>query len=108
LSGAASDKTSYQTFSHRVTIGSNLMPADAVALTLLILVSLFGAGTLMAVFRRMKGGFGPYNLRAVGLVLIATFAALLAVKDPSAMSAGMGILGVIAGYLFGMAGSSSE
>jgi hypothetical protein len=72
------------------------------SIALLALIGIFGGGTLIAVFRRMKGGFGPYNLRAVGLVLIATFAALLAVKDPSAMSAGMGILGAIAGYLFGM------
>jgi hypothetical protein len=76
--------------------------------TLLALISLFGAGTLWAVFRRMKGGFGPYNLRAVGLVLIAVLAALLAVKDASAMSAAMGILGVIAGYLFGMGTKGGE
>lgn len=77
-------------------------------IVLLVLVSLFGGGTLIAVFKRMKGGFGPYNLRAVGLVLIATLAALLAVKGPSAMSAGMGILGVIVGYLFGISGTVEE
>ena len=42
------------------------------------------------------------TLRAVGIVLIATFAALLALKDANSLTAAMGILGGIAGYLFGI------
>jgi len=49
----------------------------------------------------MKEGFGPNSLRAVGIVLIATFASLLALRDGGALTAAMGILGGIGGYLFG-------
>ena len=66
------------------------------------IVASLGAGTLVGVFKTVKGGFGPYNLRAVGIVFIATLATLLAIKDPAAMSAAMGLLGAVAGYLFGL------
>jgi hypothetical protein len=65
-----------------------------------------GALTLVGAFWRMKPGFGPFNLRVVGIVMIATFAALLALRDASALTAAMGILGAIAGYLFGIKDSS--
>ena len=69
---------------------------------LIWIIAVIGAGTLVGVFLRMKEGFGPFNLRAVGIVVIATFAALLAVRGDSALTAGMGILGATAGYLFGI------
>jgi len=50
----------------------------------------------------MKPGFGPFNLRAMGIVLVATFAAVLALQRTNALTAAMGILGAIAGYLFGI------
>ena len=56
----------------------------------------------------MQSGFGPFNLRAVGIVLVGTFAALLALKDGSSLTAAMGILGAIAGYLFGIKTSESQ
>jgi hypothetical protein len=64
------------------------------------IVAVIGAGTLLLVFCRMKGGFGPYNLRAFGITLVATFATLLALRSETTLSAAMGILGAIAGYLF--------
>lgn len=60
-----------------------------------------GALTLIGVFARMKPGFGTFNVRIVGIVLIATFAALLGVHENSTTAA-MGILGAIAGYIFGL------
>jgi hypothetical protein len=69
---------------------------------LMWIIAVIGALTLAGVFWKMQSGFGPFNLRAVGIVLVATFAALLALKDGSAMTAAMGILGGIAGYLFGI------
>jgi hypothetical protein len=65
------------------------------------IIAAIGALTLAGVFSRMKEGFGPNNLRAVGIVLIATFASLLALRDGGALTAAMGILGGIGGYLFG-------
>ncbi len=69
---------------------------------LMWIIAVFGALTMGGVFWKMESGFGPFNLRAVGIVLVATFAALLAMRDGSAMTAAMGILGGIAGYLFGI------
>jgi hypothetical protein len=70
--------------------------------SLLWIIAALGALTLIGVFVKMKAGFGPFNLRAVGIVLVATFAALLAVGNQNSLTAAMGILGAIAGYLFGI------
>jgi hypothetical protein len=69
---------------------------------ILWIIAALGTLTMCGVFWKMESGFGPFNLRAVGIVLVATFAALLAMRDGSAMTAAMGILGGIAGYLFGI------
>ena len=65
------------------------------------IIAVLGAATLIGVFWKMRGGFGPLNLRAVGLVLIAVLATLLAIAKSDNLTAAMGILGAIAGYLFG-------
>ena len=70
------------------------------------IVAVIGALTLAGVFWRMKPGFGPFNLRAVGIVLITTFASLLALRDGNSLTATMGILGAIVGYLFGIKDSA--
>jgi len=72
------------------------------------IIAVIGTLTLVGVFLKMQSGFGPFNLRAVGIVLVATFAALLALKDNSALTAAMGILGGIAGYLFGIRDSGVQ
>jgi hypothetical protein len=69
---------------------------------LLWIIAALGGITLIGVFWRMQGGFGPFNLRAVGIVFIGTVSALLAVKDAGSLTAAMGILGAIVGYLFGI------
>ena len=65
------------------------------------IIAILGAGTLFGTFAKMKGGFGPVNLRVVGIVLIAVLASLLAVAKSDNLTAAMGLLGAIAGYLFG-------
>ncbi|HEY4257332.1 MAG TPA: hypothetical protein VGM66_08975 [Candidatus Udaeobacter sp.] len=65
-------------------------------------IAALGLLALVGVFWRMQRGFGPFNLRAVGIVLVGTFAALLALKDAASLTAAMGILGAIVGYLFGI------
>jgi hypothetical protein len=69
---------------------------------LIWLIGALGFVAVIGVFCRMKDGFGPYNLRAVGIVLVATLASLLGLKDASCLTAAMGILGAIIGYLFGI------
>ena len=75
---------------------------------LIWIIAGIGAVTLIGVFVRMTKGFGPFNLRAVGIVLIATFSALLATRDGGSLTAAMGILGAIAGYLFGIKDTAQQ
>jgi hypothetical protein len=72
------------------------------------IVAALGVGTLFGVFWRMRGGFGPMNLRAVGIVLVAALASVLAIGKAETITAAMGILGAIAGYLFGAKPNKSE
>lgn len=72
------------------------------------IVAALAGGSLIGVFWRMSGGFGPMNLRAVGIVLIAALASVLAVGKAETITAAMGILGTIAGYLFGAKSTKSE
>ena len=65
------------------------------------IIAAIGIVALIGVVR-MKPGFGPFNLRALGIVLIATLASLLALKDGASLTACVGILGAIVGYLFGL------
>ena len=65
------------------------------------IISTLAAGTLLGVFFKMKPGFGPMNLRVVGIVLVAFLSSILAISHPDTLNAAMGILGAIAGYLFG-------
>lgn len=66
------------------------------------IVAGIGALTLLGVFWKMRGGFGPFSLRAIGIVFVATLSALLALTDAGSITAAMGILGAIVGYLFGI------
>ena len=71
----------------------------------IIPVLVFGVIILCAVFgiMRKKGqGFGPNNLRAVGIVTIVTLATIIFIMDASKSDAVIGLLGVITGYLFGI------
>lgn len=68
----------------------------------------FGIFAMRQVFSHMKDGFGPFNVRISGIVIVATLASLLAVMNPSGESAAIGILGAIAGYLFGYGASTKE
>ena len=61
----------------------------------------FGVFAIVKIFSHMKKGFGTFNMRVTGIVIVATFASILAVLSPSSESAAIGILGAIAGYLFG-------
>ncbi|MFL6726005.1 MAG: hypothetical protein ACJ8FS_05775 [Sphingomicrobium sp.] len=63
---------------------------------------------LLATFWRMKGGFGPQNLRAVGIVFVASLVAILSLVRSTDLTTAMGILGAIAGYLFGSQRSPDE
>jgi hypothetical protein len=67
----------------------------------IIVVVGFGVFALTRIFGHMKSGFGVFNVRITGIVIVATFASVLAVLNPSSESAAIGILGAIAGYLFG-------
>jgi hypothetical protein len=72
------------------------------------IIAVVGLVALGGVLWKMKPGFGPFNLKVVTIVLIATFASLLALRDGGALTAAMGILGAIAGYVFGIKQDKEE
>ncbi|MFB9886908.1 hypothetical protein [Balneatrix alpica] len=61
----------------------------------------FGIFSVIKVFAHMKDGFGVFNVRIAGIVIVANFASMLAVLNLTSEAAAIGILGAIAGYLFG-------
>ncbi len=65
-------------------------------------VVLLGIVVTVAAFWRMKGGYGPYNLRAAVLPLVITLSVLLALSGRAHGDAAIGLLGAVAGYLFGL------
>ncbi len=64
------------------------------------LIGVAGTVTIGAVFIKMRRGIRQQHLRALGVVLIAFLVSLLAIASDRYESA-FGILGAIAGYLFG-------
>jgi len=61
------------------------------------IIAATGIIALFGVFWKMKGGFGPHNLRAVCITLVLTFTALIAVENQNGiMTAAIGIFGSIA------------
>ena len=84
-------------------ISSKISSANADILTrwyMASAIAILGAVTLGAVFIKMRPGIRQQNLRAVGIVLIVVVASLLAVAG-SNYDPVFGILGAVAGYLFG-------
>lgn len=59
-------------------------------------------------FWRKDQGFGISNLRVVGLILVITFASVLAMTDAPNLNIAIGLLGAIAGYLFGVSGKDDS
>ena len=69
-------------------------------LYVLIIVASLATITLLGMLWKMNRGIGPFNLRAFGILLLTTFAVLLALVKPTVQSAAIALLGAIAGYLF--------
>jgi len=75
------------------------MSIDPKTLILTIAIFVFGLIALMGAFRNMVKGFGPYNMKILGIILVATFSSLLAINHEDGMTSAMGILGAIVGFL---------
>lgn len=74
---------------------------------ILIGVFLLAFASLFFLYKKMKEGFGPTNLKIYGITLIIFAALLVSLSDiPSEKTAACyGILGAIGGYLFGLKSS---
>ena len=70
----------------RTLHGFVVMRGSRMGCRLVWIIAAIGVLTLVGVLWKMKEGFGPNNLRAVGIVLIATFASLLALRDGGALA----------------------
>lgn len=68
------------------------------------LVAVIGIGALIVLGKKMKEGFGNYNLKVYGITLVALLVVILAISpiETTNLSPAYGILGAIAGYLFGL------
>ncbi len=77
---------------------------------ILLSIILITAAVLWIFKSKMKDGLGPFNLRAIGITLVASLAAILSIAEIEAtkLSATYGILGAIAGYLFGLNNKKDE
>jgi hypothetical protein len=71
-------------------------------LHLLYIVAVVGCICIIGSLVKMNKGFGIFNLRVLGITLVATFVTLLAIGKTDSLNSAMGILGAIAGYLFGI------
>ena len=72
------------------------------------LVIIFGLVVVGGTFAKMNRGIRQQNLKAVGITLVAVLASLLALWGNGALDSALGILGAIAGYLFGKDRSSDD
>jgi hypothetical protein len=70
----------------------------------LIAITLLTAGALFGAFKKMKDGFGPFNLKIYGLTLVIGVGGIIVLTDipTDKITALFSILGAIAGYLFGL------
>lgn len=71
---------------------------------IIISISFLTVIALIGALRNMKNGFGPFNLKVFGITLIIGVSALVALSDIDGQKTApvFGILGAIAGYLFGL------
>lgn len=70
----------------------------------LLSVGLLTGIALIGSFKKMKDGFGPFNLKVYGLTLVLGITGILALSDIEAgkLTAVFSIIGAVAGYLFGL------
>ncbi len=73
-------------------------------LVALIVITVITVGALFGVLYKMKSGFGPFNLKVYGLTLVVGVSSIIVLTDipTEKLTAVFGILGAIAGYLFGL------
>jgi len=73
-------------------------------LIIIIIIAILGLGCLIGVFKQMKDGFGPYNLKVYGLTFVVIIFAILILSDIQLekLTICFSILSTFAGYLFGL------
>jgi hypothetical protein len=76
---------------------------------LVLVVAGLGTVAMLGFFRTKMPGWGPFSLKVVGLILVATFASVVVIApiEGHEQAAAIGILGTIAGYLFGQKNDSN-
>jgi len=68
----------------------------------------FALLTWCVIIAKMNRGFGTNNLRVFGIALVTTFSTFLGLLNEAALTATVGLLGAVAGYLFGVRGESPQ
>lgn len=70
---------------------------------LMWIITALGGITLVGVFARLRFGLNSENQRIVVVVLVLTFASLLALTSDFAWGVGIGVAGALLGYLLSVA-----
>jgi hypothetical protein len=75
-----------------------------------LIVAGLGIVAMVGFFFTKKPGFGPFSLKTVGLILVATLACVVAMApiEGHEQAGALGILGTIAGFLFGQKNDSNS
>lgn len=68
------------------------------------LLTLISIGSFIILLKKMKEGIGQFNLKIYGITFVGILVAVLAISpvDSINLSPAYGILGGIAGYIFGL------
>ena len=72
------------------------------------LIGIVGVVVIGGTFAKMNRGIRQQNLKAIGITLIAVLVVVLAIQHEGVAEAAIGLLGAIAGYLFGKDSSSDD
>ena len=72
------------------------------------LVAVVGLVVVGGSFAKMNRGIRQQNLKAIGIPLIAVLVVFLVLRTDDGLEAAVGLLGTIAGYLFGKDTSSDD
>ncbi len=74
----------------------------------LIIIAILSLVIIIGIFKNMKEGFGQNNIRIIVITIVCVFATFLALLKEQGITPAIGILGSVAGYIFGLKDNPKE
>lgn len=77
---------------------------------IIICIVILTVAVFWIIYKKMKDGMGPYNIRVIGITFIASLVSILSISgiESTNLNATYTILGAIVGYLFGLKGTKDD